>query len=310
MELCRRNFVKGMGGPGAPHCFALDRRESVQGRPALVVWYNSRCLPFNVLTLRTQSVSDDKERFPRSPSTASSGSGGATRRRVLQTSFSGLLYTFLSLAGTFQQRFLSVLENGFSRYWLKVRPWTSLEFNEFVTFARTRQYMSYDYSEKVFLHLPGVVSAECTGPTEGTVDVALCGVCRPSPCRLPPLGGGHREPLPQVRRPSQKLACSAPSARVEERALSTTQPLPITWSTLPQELSASMMCRQSHRRAAQECMTMSAARQGLRLRFFPTLGPAVGIGQQGPGRVGPCVFEPVARTALRAVRNLPRPATS
>ena len=35
------------------------------------------------------------------------------------------------------------------------------------TVCRTKQYMCYDYADQVFLYLPEVVSAECTGPTEG-----------------------------------------------------------------------------------------------------------------------------------------------
>lgn len=31
MDLCRRNFLKGMGGPGAPHYFELCRRETLGG---------------------------------------------------------------------------------------------------------------------------------------------------------------------------------------------------------------------------------------------------------------------------------------
>lgn len=28
---CRRNFLKGLGGPGAPHAFFFDRREDLAG---------------------------------------------------------------------------------------------------------------------------------------------------------------------------------------------------------------------------------------------------------------------------------------
>ena len=34
---CCGNFLKGIGGPGAPHQFSLDRREAVQGAASLVV---------------------------------------------------------------------------------------------------------------------------------------------------------------------------------------------------------------------------------------------------------------------------------
>ncbi len=116
-----------------------------------------------------------EERSWRNPLTASSGSGVDSRRLSLRMSFSGLML------GDFA----------------------------FASLARTKQYMSYDYGEKVFLHLPGIVSAECDGPTEGAVDIVSRGMSCLSPCRREHFGPRHREPLPQVCGPSQTLVPSS-----------------------------------------------------------------------------------------------------